>query len=138
MDRIALPHADRQCEDRPAGDDDGLLPVPGRVVSHDLGVRGDVLRGQLGRLVWLSVDPAQRLHFLEKGQKTNTFQCKKQDSQKLFKLVYHMRSKYHLLKVLIFFINLYQLFYTCIKKGMFVCQQGHNQLCKSNKKKKGW
>lgn len=27
----------------PAGDDDGLLPVPGGVVSHDLGMGGDIL-----------------------------------------------------------------------------------------------
>lgn len=27
----------------PAGDDDGLLPIPGGVVSHDLGVGGDIL-----------------------------------------------------------------------------------------------
>lgn len=52
----------------PAGDDDGLLSVPGRVVSHDLGVGGDILWGQLGRLVRLSVDPAQRLHFLLGGE----------------------------------------------------------------------
>ena len=48
----------------PAGDDDRLLSVPGRVVCHDLGVGGDVLRGQLRQLVRLGVYPPQGLHLL--------------------------------------------------------------------------
>jgi len=48
----------------PASDDNGLLAVPHRVVRHDLGVRRDVLRWQLWQLVWLRVNPAERLHFL--------------------------------------------------------------------------
>lgn len=56
----------------PAGDDDGLLSIPGRVVGHDLGVSGDVLRGQLGRLVGLRVDPAEGLHFLQGDKRTGS------------------------------------------------------------------
>jgi len=41
-----------------ACDNHSLLPVPGRVVSHDLGVGADVLGCQLGQLVGLSVDPS--------------------------------------------------------------------------------
>lgn len=50
----------------PASDDDGLLAVPRRVVSHDLCMGGDVLWGQLGRLIRLGMDPAEGLHFLFK------------------------------------------------------------------------
>lgn len=54
---------DRQ-QHLPAGNNDGLFSIPRGVVSHDLGVGGDVLWGQLGRLIWLRVDPAEGLHFL--------------------------------------------------------------------------
>lgn len=50
----------------PAGDDDGFLPIPGGVVSHDLGMGGDILRRELRGLVWLGVNPPQGLHFLPK------------------------------------------------------------------------
>lgn len=49
----------------PACNDDRFLAVPGRVVCHDLGVRCDVLRGKLGKLIGLSVNPAKWLHFLQ-------------------------------------------------------------------------
>ena len=49
---------------RPAGDDDGFLAVPDRIVRHHLGVGRDVLRRQLRQLVGLRVNPAQRLHLL--------------------------------------------------------------------------
>lgn len=48
-----------------ARDDDSLLPVPSRVFRHDLGVRGDILRGKLGQLVGLSVHPAEGLQVLQ-------------------------------------------------------------------------
>lgn len=41
----------------PAGDDDSLLPIPGGVVSHDLGMGGDILRRELRGLIWLGVNP---------------------------------------------------------------------------------
>ena len=49
----------------PACNDDRFLAVPGRVVCHDLGVRCDVLRGKLRKLIGLSVNPAKWLHFLQ-------------------------------------------------------------------------
>ena len=45
-------------DNKPAGDDDGFLSVPAHVLAHNLGVHGDVLRGKLGQLVRLRVDPA--------------------------------------------------------------------------------
>ena len=48
----------------PAGEDDGLLPIPGLVVSHDLGMQSDVMWGELGQLIGLRVYPAQWLHVL--------------------------------------------------------------------------
>ena len=48
----------------PARDDDGFLPVPVGVISHDLGVEGDILRGELRELIRLRVDPTQGLHIL--------------------------------------------------------------------------
>ncbi len=48
----------------PAGEDDGLLSIPGLIVSHDLGMQGDIMGRELGQFVGLSVDPAQRLHVL--------------------------------------------------------------------------
>ena len=47
-----------------ARDDDCFLTVPAWIVSHDLGMCSDILRGELGQLVGLSVDPAQRFHVL--------------------------------------------------------------------------
>lgn len=55
----------------PAGDDDGLLPIPGGVVSHNLGMGGDILRRELRGLVWLGVNPPQRFHFLTKREMKN-------------------------------------------------------------------
>lgn len=52
----------------PAGDDDSLLPIPRGVVSHDLGMGGDVLWRELRGLVWLGVNPPQRFHFLTKRE----------------------------------------------------------------------
>ena len=49
----------------PASDDDSLLAVPRWIVSHDLGVRRDILRRQLRQFIGLRVDPAERLHLLE-------------------------------------------------------------------------
>jgi hypothetical protein len=48
-----------------ASDDDSLLPVPGAVLSHDFSVRRDILRRELGQLVWLRVHPSKGLHFLK-------------------------------------------------------------------------
>ena len=45
-------------------DDNGLLSVPRRIVSHDLGVGGDVLRGELRQLIGLCVHPTEWLHVL--------------------------------------------------------------------------
>ena len=52
----------------PACDNDGLLSIPGRVISHDFGVGGDVLGRELRELVGLRVHPAQRLHVLARGR----------------------------------------------------------------------
>lgn len=49
------------------GYDDRLLTVPVGVVAHQLGVRGDVLRRELGQLVGLGVDPSEWLHVFEEG-----------------------------------------------------------------------
>ena len=49
----------------PARDDDGFFSVPGRVVSHDASMGGDVLRGELRQFVGLRVNPAERLHVFE-------------------------------------------------------------------------
>ena len=45
--------------------DDGPFAVPRGVVGHDFGVGGDVLGRELGQLVGLGVEPAQRFHLLE-------------------------------------------------------------------------
>ena len=47
-----------------ARDGDGLLPVPAGVGSHDLGLRGNVLWGELRQFVGLRVHPPQWLHVL--------------------------------------------------------------------------
>lgn len=52
----------------PAGENDGLLPVPGLVVSHDFGMQCHIMWGQLRQLVGLGVDPSQWLHVLVKWE----------------------------------------------------------------------
>lgn len=49
----------------PAGNGNGFLSVPRRVVGHYLGMSGDVLRRQLWQLIRLRVNPPKRLHLLE-------------------------------------------------------------------------
>lgn len=51
--------------DRPASDDNSLVSIPHRIVSHDLGVGCDILWRQLRELVRLRVNPTKRLQFLQ-------------------------------------------------------------------------
>ena len=53
----------------PAGENDGLLSIPGLIVSHDPGMQSDIVRGELGQLVWLGVDPPQWLHLLRERER---------------------------------------------------------------------
>lgn len=50
----------------PAGNNDGLLAIPGWVISHDFSMCGDILGRQLRRFIRLGVDPTKWLHFLHK------------------------------------------------------------------------
>lgn len=48
----------------PACNNDGLLSIPGWIISHDFSMCGDILGRQLRRFIGLSVDPTKGLHFL--------------------------------------------------------------------------
>ena len=64
MEREKEREGEKRREGTPACEDDGLLPIPGGIVSHYFGVEGDVVRRELWQLIGLGVDPAQRLHVL--------------------------------------------------------------------------
>ena len=46
-------------------DDNGPLSIPGGIVSHDLGMGGHILRGELRQLIGLCMHPTKRLHVLK-------------------------------------------------------------------------
>lgn len=48
----------------PASNNDGLLAIPGWIISHDFSMCGDILGRQLRRFIGLGVDPTKWLHFL--------------------------------------------------------------------------